>query len=153
MSQIGNILRHLRLVVWHCSYFVEILMMFRPNFSLESVTISNVPLIGISSHFLNNDELIKARVCFTQLMLISDIVRSQRNFYIRNFEYSSILSLRWRGNFSAVSNVLCTFRLMIFFKLAHPYRNQRHFLDTWDPHSFSQMVLLHHCWLTHRDTE
>ena len=37
-------------------------MMFRQNFSLESVTMSSVPLIGLSNHFLMNDELIESTV-------------------------------------------------------------------------------------------
>ena len=59
---------------------------------------SSVPFIGISSHFLTNDELTESRVCFTQVMFISDIVRSQLIFDIRNFEYSSIVCFGWRGN-------------------------------------------------------
>ena len=31
---------------------------------------SSVPFIGISSHFLTNDELTESRVCFTQVMFV-----------------------------------------------------------------------------------
>ena len=70
---------------------------------------SSVPFIGISSHFLTNDELTESRVCFTQVMFISNMVRSQLIFDIRNFEYSSILCFGWRGILSMSSSILLHF--------------------------------------------
>ena len=52
-------------------------MMSRPNLSFERVTMSSVPLNGISNHFLINDALIESRVCFAQVIFTSDIASSQ----------------------------------------------------------------------------
>ena len=68
-----------------------------------------MPFIGISRHFLTNDELTESRVCFTQMMFISDIVRSPLIFEIRNFENSYILCFGWRGNLSMSSSILLHF--------------------------------------------
>ena len=77
MSPFGDFFKHFLSETWHWENFVDGSIIPSPHFSFVRLIISNVPLIGISSHNLMYLCASESRFCLTHVMSKSAIVKSQ----------------------------------------------------------------------------
>ena len=139
--------RFLRIVTWHCTYFVEMSITFKPSFDLGSWTVSSVPFIGISGHDLSFLWHRESRFSFNQVSGMSAIIKCHDNLLRRYLLYKFSLLYGWRCSllilFKVVVVVSKSSALYFWlFKLKLKY-----LLNTQSFHRLVRVVLFR-CWHT-----